>query len=443
MRNIIPEKFKSEYQVALSELFHFRTNLFCYIAISVFSLELIFGFIFFRDLLGAKDMPGIIGGISFSLLLLIAEKFPRSLPLHRLRATFFSFLLILIAILAAIAHPEIISHLGITLILLAFFTSVLLLPWSWLETTVIGVFTLINFIWIYYVSGTFVNNEIFAINIILLSIAIFIGAIIKRNKEILRKKNFAAKKEIEEKNAIMAKELELAKKIHKSLLPHSMKSDLVEIAVTYKPVFYMGGDYAKFHFIDKNRVIFILADVTGHGVSAALLVNRVHTEIEQLIRKGLLPGEMLKSLDKFIDEQFGKMGFFLTAFCGLLNFSEKKLTYSNYGHPAQILLQSKENKIILMKSQTFLMGIGMEVSKVYSADVPFDKGDRLILFTDGITEARDVKGNFFGQRKLEEFTKNNINLDATEFNNQLIRELDKFQSGHQYDDIFLSTIQIK
>ncbi len=205
----------------------------------------------------------------------------------------------------------------------------------------------------------------------------------------------------------------------------------------------MGGDYAQFHFIDKDRVIFVLADVTGHGVSAALLVNRAHTEVERLVRENLLPGELLKHLDKFIDKEFGEMGFFLTAFCGLLNFSEKKLTYSNYGHPAQILLQSRENKIILMQSQTFLMGIGMEESKVYSNKIAFAQGDRLILFTDGITEAKDVKGNLFGQEKLEEFTKNNINLDVIEFNAQLTRKIDKFQSGHQHDDIFLATIQIK
>ena len=89
------------------------------------------------------------------------------------------------------------------------------------------------------------------------------------------------------------------------------------------------------------------------------------------------------------------------------------------------------------------MGIGMEESKVYSNKITFAQGDRLILFTDGITEAKDVKGNIFGQEKLEEFTQNNINLSVIEFNAQLTREVDKFQSGHQHDDIFLATIQIK
>jgi len=442
-KGIIPEKFQSEYKAELSRLFYFRINLFCYIAIFAFLLEIILGFIFFRNLLSTKDMPGIIGGIFFSILLLVTGKITRSVYFQKTRALLFSFLLLLIAILAATAHPDVIYFMGITLILLAFFSSVLLLPWSFIEAVMIGAFTLVNFIWIYRVSETFVNGEIFGINIVLLGVATFVGAIVKRSEEILRKKDFASRKEVEEKNAIMAKELELAKKIHRSLIPQSVKSDLADIAVTYKPVLYMGGDYAKFHFVDKDNLLFVIADVTGHGVSSALLVNRVHTEIERLIREDVMPGLVLKSLDEFINKDFGKMGYYLTAFCGLLDFSKQKLIYSNYAHPPQILLQSKDNKVVLMESHTFFMGIGMDTSEVYHNDVAFRKGDRLILFTDGIIEARDLKGEQFGYKRLEDFAKNNIHLDVVEFNDKLVKEINIFQSDKQKDDIFLLTIQTK
>jgi sigma-B regulation protein RsbU (phosphoserine phosphatase) len=442
-KDIIPEKFKKEYMVELSRLFYFRVNLFCYIAIIVFSLEVLLGLTFFKGLLSAKDMPGVAGGIVISILLLITGRFSPRLYLQKLRALFFTFLLILIAILAAVAHPDIISHLGITLVLLAFFPSVLLLPWSLLEAIIIGIFTIVNYAWISMATDTLVNDQIFGINIILLGIATFIAAIVERSEEILRKKDFALRKEIEEKNSIMAKELDLAKKIHKGLIPQSARSELADIAVTYKPMLYMGGDYAKFHFTDKNKLLFILADVTGHGVSSALLVNRVHTEIERLVRESLMPGDILKSLDEFINKDFGKMGFFLSAFCGMLDFSRNKLIYSNYGHPPQILLQSKENKVVLMSPQTFLMGIGMEAGKVYSSEVAFAKGDRLILFTDGIIEAKDSKGEDFGQGRLEELTRSNIGLDVIDFNERLTQEVSRFQAGEQADDIFLLTIQTK
>ena len=173
------------------------------------------------------------------------------------------------------------------------------------------------------------------------------------------------------------------------------------------------------------------------------LVNRVHTEFERLMRQHLMPGQILKKLDEFINNDFGKMGIFLSAFCGMLDFSNNKLVYSNYGHPPQILFQPKNNNVYLMSSQTFLMGVGLADSNIYSSEVSFEKGDRLLLFTDGITEAKNKSGEMFGQKRLEEIAKNNKHLNVAEFNNFLINTIDKFQSNNQTDDIFILTIQSK
>jgi len=445
MKNgVLPEKFRDEYQLRLSRLFYSRVNLFCYIAISTFLLEIILSFSFFSNVVDTKDIPGVAGGMFFSALLLATGKLSDSLYFQKLRAFFFSFLLILIAILAAQARPDVMPYMGSALILLAFLSSVLLLPWTWLEAAVIGTFTVVNFIWIYRVMGTFVNIDVFAINIVLLGDAAFIGAIVKRSEEVLKIKNFIILKHIEEKNAMVAKELELAKRIHKGLMPRSVSTDIADIAVTHKPMFYMGGDYANVHFMDDKKLFFILADVTGHGVSAALLVNRLHIEVEQLISEDMTPGNILNTLERFVNEDFGKMGFFLSAFCGILDFARNKLVYSNYGHPPQILLHLETNKIELMRPQTFLMGAGMGgANRLYSTEVTFKRGDRLILFSDGIVEAKNSNEKFFGYKRLEMSAKNNIGLKAEEFNRKLVSEVREFQSGRQADDIFLLTIQTK
>jgi sigma-B regulation protein RsbU (phosphoserine phosphatase) len=205
----------------------------------------------------------------------------------------------------------------------------------------------------------------------------------------------------------------------------------------------MGGDYAKFSFIDKDKLMFIVSDITGHGVSSALLVNRIHTEIERLLSLRVSPGGLLKALGDFIDRDFGKIGFYLTAFCGMLDFSENKLVYSNHGHPPQILLQSKDNSIVLMDSQTFLMGIGLADNDVYDASISFKKGDRLILFTDGIIEAKDPSGSLFGYDNLKDFAKENMTLHVGEFNKKLLERVNVFQRDNQTDDIFLLSVQVK
>ncbi len=446
---MIPERFREEYKSELKRIFAQRVNLFCYIAISVFLIEIVLALVFFRRLLGTKDMPGILGGIFFSILLLTTGKFARKLSAQKIRGLFFSFLIISIAILAAAAHPDVMTNLGITLILTALFLSTLLLPWGVIEAAVIGVYTFFTFIGVYQMSNMYVNyanymkKEIFGINVTLLIVSTLICMVVKKTESIMRQKDFVLKKEVEEKNRIMVEELELANKIHTGLMPKSLKSELVDVAVNYKPMLYMGGDYAKFQFLDKNRLFFMISDITGHGVSAALLVNRIHTEIENLIREDLLPGQILNRLDSFIKSDFGKMGIFLSGFCGILDFSTNKLVYSNYGHPPQILFQKRDKKIIFMESQTFLMGIGMETSDIYEVKLGFNKGDRIFLFTDGIIEAKDPKGDEFGYERLKSFINDNSGLDITAVNENLMEEIRDFLGNRQGDDIFLLTIQIK
>ena len=450
MRNqIIPERFREEYRNELKRIFSQRVNLFCYVAISVFMIEVVVAWFFFRSMLGAKDMPGILGGTFLSIIILITGRFARKLTAQKIRGFFFSVIIISISVLAAAAHPDVISNLGITLVLIAFFVSALLLPWNVPETAVLGVYTLVTFMGVYDMVSTKVNYyshakaDIFGINVTLLIVAALICMVVKRSEGIMRQKDFVLKKEVEEKNRVMVEELELANKIHGGLMPKSIKSELVDIAVDYRPMLYMGGDYAKFQFLDKDRLAFMISDITGHGVSAALLVNRIHTEIEELLRQKLQPGNILKRLDNFIKSDFGKMGIFLSAFCGILDFPAKALVYSNYGHPPQILFQKADRKIVLMESQTFLMGIGMEEGNVYQVKLGFDRGDRIFLFTDGIIEAKDPQGEQYGYRRFEDFVRENADLDVNEFNQKLMASVQGYMGGGQGDDIFLLSIQIK
>lgn len=443
-KDIIPDRFREDFHAELSRLFWFRTNLFCYLTIFLFLASGTVVFFFFKGLFNAPGFPGsMVGGMVFPMVLLLTSGRKRSLSRQKARAFFFSFLLILVALLAAAAYPEIIKHLGVTMVLLSFFAGVLLLPWNVFETLLIGLFTIVNFMWIYRMAETYVSDELFALNIVLLLMAASIAAVVKRSEFALRKKEFVEHRDLEEKNARVARELELANKIHKSLLPRSVKHGLADVAVSYLPVLYMGGDYANFRFFGDDRLLFIVADMTGHGVSAALLVNRMDTEIQRLLNEKVTPGEMLKSLDDFITGNFGKMGYYLSAFAGLLDLSKNMLFYSNYGHPPQILVRSKGDEVVLLESQTSLMGMGIEAASVHSSSTVFERGDRLVLFTDGILDAKNASGEFYGHERLEVLAKSNKQINVAEFNDKLLQDVHVFQSGLQSDDIFVMTIQTK
>jgi serine phosphatase RsbU (regulator of sigma subunit) len=282
---------------------------------------------------------------------------------------------------------------------------------------------------------------------VMLSIVTFICFIVTKREREKEVENFGLLKEVEEKNRQMQSELELANRVHARLIPKSARTRLADIATTYLPVHYMGGDYAKFKLIDDSRLLFIICDVTGHGVPAALLVNSLHTEFERLSRLEPHPGRLLKKLDEFISEDFMETNMFLTAFCGLLDYEKMRFTYSNYGHLPQYCFRITGADIEHLPSQTTMIGIEhafqMSSDSTYEKAIPFSPGDRILLFTDGITEARDLHNEEYGPERLEDFIKENAELEVEDFNNSLIEAVRDFSGRPFHDDIFILNIHSK
>jgi sigma-B regulation protein RsbU (phosphoserine phosphatase) len=256
--------------------------------------------------------------------------------------------------------------------------------------------------------------------------------------------DFILLKQLEGKNRQMQKELELARRIHKTLVPNSISNENVEIEVSYLPAYYVGGDYAKFHFLDKDRMVFIISDVTGHGVSAALLVNRIHAEFERMAKDGKEPGVLLSELDEFIMGDFEGTDMYLSAFCGLLDFKKMRMLYSNHGHPPQCLYHVKGAFVEDLPAQTSMLGLPIDDKRIEQSEVKFEKGDRILLFTDGVTETRTSQGEEYGEDRLESFLRNNCETPPHVFNQQLVDELRTFSGNHKFaDDVFILHMVIK
>ncbi len=301
------------------------------------------------------------------------------------------------------------------------------------------------------VPGLFFSNPAYAEGLFYLILSGVICMVIRYHELTQETENFLLLKEIkgknqeiERKNEQMLKELELASRIHRTLIPESITTPQADIYVTYLPVSDVGGDYAKFHFLNENRLIFMISDVTGHGVPAALLVNRIHTEFHHLARESAAPGELLKNLNRFILKDFEGTGMYLSAFCGVLDFKEKRFMYSSYGHPAQYLYQVSASKVMRLESQTSLLGIDMgDWEKNYELETSFGPGDELLLFTDGVTETSNQSGEEFGGKRLENFLLSHSGMPAARWIEALIAELDAHRYKAFQDDIFILNIRVK
>jgi serine phosphatase RsbU (regulator of sigma subunit) len=388
----------------------------------------------------------LITGTALALFLNQRAHTPRA---AKFNAYFLTVLLLFLLTKVSVlyADPE---NFSSVIYLLTFFLVTLVIPWFAGELVAIGILHMAAYT-IYYAAThpflasnprTFFSGH-YADGLIYLATALGMGIWIRSGEASREIENFNLLKDIESKNLQMEKELELATRVHHTLIPKSLRTPKMDITVFYLPLGDIGGDYAKFHFLDENKLIFFISDVTGHGVPAALLVNRLHAEFETAAKEIQEPGLLLKNLNEFITKDFEGTNMYLSAFCGLLDFGKMRMQYSNYGHPPQYLYCLRDSKIRSLDSQTSLLGIASsDAEAVYQGGIPFEKGDTILLYTDGLLETRDSKGQEFGSRRIQDFLRDNHNLSSEDFNKKLLETLTRHKKDHFEDDIFILSIKI-
>ena len=337
--------------------------------------------------------------------------------------------------------------------LFSLFFGCFILPWNAFELIPITIFYFLTYFLVTayifthyaYLQPASEVTESWIMGIILLLLSAMLCFVVRKKDAQREIENFILLKEVEAKNDQMQDELKLAKRIHKTLIPKSISTNLADIAVSYLPMSYVGGDYAKFHFVDQNKILFFISDVTGHGVSAALLVNRIHSEFEALAKETQDPNLLLQKLNTFIKTDFKDTHMFLSAFCCLLDFEKMTLTFANHGHPGQYLYRSRDSQVEQLDSMNTLLGISInnQNDPGTEKEIPFRKGDKLILFTDGVTETKNKNMEEFGETRFEGFIRNHFDLKAKIFNQKLIDALNSFKDKEFQDDIFVLCIDIK
>ena len=446
----IPRDYIDDYVAQQIEITKSRVWLFCRLSVILYVLTTLISLIIFPESCSPIEIPVIGSLILGAFFIRYLNNRTCTLRGAKFNGYLFTLLALLILARVCVAYGDQVEFSGVIYLFVLFVVS-FTIPWKPVEVIPLAVMHIGVYSMIFWYSQRYMpafvksvfDLEVFYSGLILLFMA-FIFCLIMRKKENERDiENFVLLKENERKNEQMKRELELASRIHKTLVPKSLSNDLVDVAVMYLPVEYIGGDYAKFHFIDEKSLICFICDVTGHGVSAALLVNRLHTEFERIAKKGSEPGGLLKKMNDFIIRDFEGTNMYLTAFCCLIDFENMKIKYSSYGHPAQYLYRLSGGSIQGMPSLSGMMGVPFGDNAVYQQSVDVAKGDRILLFTDGIIETRKKDGTEYGRERLEAFIEKDHALQVDVFNRALIQDLTGFKDEDFADDIFILNIQVK
>jgi len=222
----------------------------------------------------------------------------------------------------------------------------------------------------------------------------------------------------------MERELALAARIQEDFLPKANPScENFDIAGKNIPCHQVGGDYYDFLAIDPRRIGIAVADVSGKGVSASLLMASLRAALHSEAGPGYRLPAMAARLNDFV-EQSSAINAFITFFYGDLDKDSGELTYVNAGHNPPLVLSRTGTAGYL---ETSGLCLGMFPKSVYEAHTQVLKsGDIMVVFTDGITESRNPEGEEFGADRLAEVCRKNRKASASELIAEIYRELEVF-----------------
>lgn len=259
------------------------------------------------------------------------------------------------------------------------------------------------------------------------------------------------------------RELTNARKIHESLFPARKSGGAVRLWYEYEPMRLIGGDYL-FASIDAHgkeggeRLSVIVLDVTGHGVPAALTVNRIYGELQRLFAEhpDIAPGNVLRLLNRYVHLTLSGHSVFATALCMRINTAAGTLEYANGGHPPAFL-KSQDGKVEELDSTATVLGAcGDKDFEMTPRVLPFRAGDTIIAYTDGAIESRNGAGKYLGVDGLRglilstpthvsraarrSFSARPLDEEGGQLARTLLRAVAQYRAGAPHDDTLIVEI---
>ncbi len=238
------------------------------------------------------------------------------------------------------------------------------------------------------------------------------------------------------------RDLELARNIQKNLLPeHPPEMPMLEISGLSLPARQVGGDYFDYLKLDDDHIWIFLGDVSGKGISASILMAMVRSYLKSEIRNaGDSPGELLTNVNDLVVNDIYE-GKFITFIAVYVDLSKNKIYYSNAGHLPALHMTKNNEEPFEYGADNLPIGI-IENIKYPTRSASFENGDVLVLYTDGINEAMNLKSEEYGFEKLVKNIKDHRKDSTKKLLNIIIRDVEKWSKGApQHDDTTMVIIK--
>ncbi len=243
--------------------------------------------------------------------------------------------------------------------------------------------------------------------------------------------------------AITQSEFKIAHQIQSTLLPSApINTPQFEITGLCLPADQVGGDYFDYFYRDKKCLDFVIADVSGHSIGPALFMVETRSVIRAQLNKSASPSVTLDMLNSVLFQDLDNADYFITLFYCQYFPDSQELFFANAGHPPPLIFRHGENQCTQLDAEGLVLGVRKRVI-FEEKKLALESGDLVLLYTDGLTEAENQHGEFFGIKQVCRIISDNAKKPPNKIIETLISELKQFRgNGTFIDDITLMILKI-
>jgi phosphoserine phosphatase RsbU/P len=241
----------------------------------------------------------------------------------------------------------------------------------------------------------------------------------------------------------LEREMELAHEIQQNFLQSEFpRRPGFDCAARSRPARQVGGDFYDVIPLSDKRVGLVMADVSDKGMPAALFMALSRSLIRAEARRSISPRQVLLTVNHLLQEM-SQADMFVTVFYGVLDLRKGNFDYVRAGHDRPLIYRASDNDCCFLTARGIMLGMfeDIELEEIHEELCP---GDRLVLYTDGVTDANSPSGEFFGAERLQEIVCQAHELGPKALCDLIFQRLDDFQNGAtQYDDIAVLIAQLE
>lgn len=251
-----------------------------------------------------------------------------------------------------------------------------------------------------------------------------------------------ANRKLEERQREIEEDLALAARVQQSLAPQSLIWGGVRVEAYFHPVRTIGGDFGLVSPLDHDHLNLLVCDVSGHGIGSALVANRIYTETMTQLRSAAPLGNILRQLNSFVMQSIGSSVFFFTVAAARLDRNGRRMVFAGAGHPPVMVVTPGQEPLLLESRSMVLGALPEAVDAEATLDISLNAGDRVVLYTDGLTDVFNSRGEMLGVAGVQKFVRETALEPFSEMKQGLLDRIANWREGPPADDMSLVILEV-